>query len=74
MLKIIKSWSIPFVILLSISWFIFRFITSEEQTSRWCENCQTYHDINDETVEEIWCNNCNTWHLPNDESKTQAIK
>ena len=70
----IKAWIPPLVILACISWFIFRFFTTEDPTTRWCSNCNTYHSINDQTIEEIWCNNCNTWHLPKDESNNQIIR
>ena len=45
-----------------------------DSTKRWCENCNTFHDINDETIDEIWCNNCQTWHAPNEESRTPNIR
>ena len=45
-----------------------------DSTKRWCENCNTFHDINDDTIEEIWCNNCQTWHAPNEESRTPNIR
>ena len=45
-----------------------------DSTKRWCANCNTFHDINDETIEEIWCNNCQTWHVPNEESRTPNIR
>tara|TARA_B100001996_G_scaffold118945_1_gene90062 strand:+ start:115 stop:381 length:267 start_codon:yes stop_codon:yes gene_type:complete len=48
-------------------------VESTDATQRWCENCQVFHDINDETVDEIWCNNCQTWHAPNQESGTKKI-
>ena len=73
-ISIIKIWTIPFCILACISLFIFRFTTSEDDPSkRWCANCNTWHDINDDTIEEIWCNNCNTWHAPRDESSNNQI-
>ena len=56
--------------------FIYRFITSEkaDPTKRWCQNCNTYHDISEEIEDEIWCENCKTWHAPRDESAKPAIK
>ena len=45
-----------------------------DSTKRWCENCNIFHDINDDTIEEIWCNNCQTWHAPNEESRTPNIR
>jgi len=45
-----------------------------DSTKRWCANCNTFHDINDETIEEVWCNNCQTWHAPNEESRTPNIR
>jgi len=73
-ISFIKTWSIPVCLLACISLFIFRFVTSEENSSqRWCENCNTFHDINDDTIEEVWCNNCNTWHAPKDESSNNHL-
>ena len=56
--------------------FIYRFITTErnDSTKRWCQNCNTYHDITEEVENEIWCENCKAWHAPRDESSTPAIK
>ena len=56
--------------------FIYRFITAEktDPTKRWCQNCNTYHDISEEVENEIWCENCKTWHAPRDESATPVIK
>tara|TARA_Y100000996_G_scaffold100788_1_gene72971 strand:+ start:288 stop:554 length:267 start_codon:yes stop_codon:yes gene_type:complete len=55
--------------------FIYEIANAEsiDPTQRWCANCNTYHDINDETLEEIWCNNCNTWHAPNEESRVSNL-
>ena len=62
-------------IVLFVGSFVYKFITSDENSSkRWCANCNTFHDINDETIEEILCNNCQTWHAPNEESRTPNIR
>ena len=55
--------------------FIYEAVNAEnlDSNKRWCANCNTYHDINDETLEEIWCNNCQTWHAPNEESRSSKI-
>tara|TARA_Y100000590_G_C14904673_1_gene707704 strand:- start:167 stop:427 length:261 start_codon:yes stop_codon:yes gene_type:complete len=63
-------------ILLFTGSFVYKFIASDNNSSqRWCANCNTWHDINDDTIEgEVWCNNCQTWHAPNEESSTPSIK
>jgi|KNS9DCM_BmetaT_FD_k123_4689_1 hypothetical protein len=55
--------------------FVYSFITTEstDSTKRWCQNCNTYHDITEEVENEIWCENCKTWHAPNEESRTRTI-
>lgn len=74
-LKTLTSWSVPFCILACITMFIFKVFTSEGDASkRWCSNCNVFHDVNDQTIEETWCNNCNTWHAPKDESNSQIIQ
>ena len=56
--------------------FIYKVITTEsvDSTKRWCPTHNTYHDINEEIVDEVWCNNCKTWHTPNQESRTPTIR
>ena len=53
-----------------LSTFVYEFIKADsvDSNSRWCANCQTYHNINEEREDEVWCNNCNAWHAPRDES------
>tara|TARA_B100000029_G_scaffold245303_1_gene242429 strand:- start:1269 stop:1532 length:264 start_codon:yes stop_codon:yes gene_type:complete len=84
--KVIKSGKISFssilgafVLLCFIGFFasfIYRFVTAEnaDATKRWCQNCNTYHDITEEVENEIWCENCKTWHAPRDESTAPTIK
>ncbi|MBI65190.1 MAG: hypothetical protein CMG64_02715 [Candidatus Marinimicrobia bacterium] len=57
---------------LTFALFSYKFFTSEgsNPNKRWCQNCQTYHDINDDNLDnEIWCENCQKWHAPNQESR-----
>ena len=56
--------------------FIYRFITAEsvDSTKRWCPTHNTYHDVAEQTDDEIWCNNCKAWHAPRDESVVPSIK
>ena len=68
-----------FIVICFISFFasfVYRFITVDkpDSTKRWCQNCNTYHDISEEVEDEIWCENCKTWHAPRDESATPTIK
>ena len=84
--KVIKSGEISFssifgtlVLICFIGFFasfIYRFATAEnaDATKRWCQNCNTYHDITEEVENEIWCENCKTWHAPRDESTAPTIK
>ena len=52
-----------------LSTFVYEFINADsvDSNSRWCANCQTYHDKETAEAEEeklVWCINCKKYHAP----------
>ena len=70
------GYSIVACFVLFLGSFIYQAVTTEyiDAMQRWCDNCQTYHNIDEEQENEVWCNNCQAWHAPNEESRTVNIK
>ena len=59
---------------LTFALFSYKFFTFEsvDSNKQWCPTHNTYHDINDESIDnEIWCKNCQKWHAPNQESQNR---